>query len=84
MSPIASASSNGDIAGARLLFERAADTGSGRAALLLGETYDPDVLAGMGVLGAKGDFAKARRWYAKANELGIPIAAERLKALAGK
>lgn len=75
---------NGDIAGARLLFERAADTGSGRAALLLGETYDPDVLAGMGVLGAKGDFAKARRWYAKANELGIPIAAERLKALAGK
>jgi hypothetical protein len=75
---------NGDIAGARLLFERAADVGSGRAALLLGETYDPDVLASMGVLGAKGDLGKARRWYARATELGIPIAAERLKALAGK
>lgn len=75
---------NGDIAAARLMFERAADAGSGRAALLLGETYDPDVLAAMGVLGAKGDLAKARRWYARANELGVGVAAERLRALAGK
>ncbi len=75
---------NGDIAAARLLFERAADAGNGRAALLLGETFDPEVLAGMGVLGAKGDLAKARRWYARANELGVPLAAERLKALAGR
>lgn len=75
---------NGDIASARLMFERAADGGSGRAALLLGETYDPDVLVSLGVLGAKGDPAKARRWYTRASELGMPMAAERLRALAGR
>ena len=74
----------GDIAGARLLFERAADTGSGRAALLLGETYDPDVLAGLRVMGVRGDIAKARRWYARAAELGVAVAADRLRALAGR
>lgn len=75
---------NGDIAGARLLFERAADAGSGRAALLLGETYDPDILTGMGVLGARGDIAKARHWYTRASEFGVQQATERLKSLVGR
>ena len=75
---------NGDIAGARLLFARAAEVGSGHAALLLGDTYDPVVLAGMGVLGARGDLAKARQWYERAKALGVLDAGERLKALAGR
>ena len=73
---------HGDIASARLLFERAADAGSGRAALLMGETYDPEILAGMRVMGARGDLAKARQWYTRASELGMTVAAERLRAMA--
>ena len=39
----------GDIASARLFYERAADAGDGHAALRLGATFDPDFLdrAGM-------------------------------------
>ena len=75
---------NGDIAGARLLFTRAVEDGSGRAALLMGETYDPAVLAGMGVLGVKGDTAVARMWYERAITLGVAVAADRIRALAGR
>ena len=71
----------GDIAGARLYLERAADSGDVRAFMVLGETYDPASLARMGVLGIKGDAARARDYYAKALAAGMGAARERMAAL---
>ena len=71
----------GDIVGARLYLERAADSGDIRAFMVLGETYDPASLARMGVLGIKGDAARARDYYAKALAAGMGAARERMAAL---
>jgi hypothetical protein len=71
----------GDIAGARLYLERAADAGDVRAFMVLGETYDPASLARMGTLGIKGDAARARDYYAKALAAGMGAARERMAAL---
>jgi hypothetical protein len=71
----------GDIASARLYYERAADAGDGRAALRLGATFDPAFLARAGVRGAPGDLARASSWYRRAYELGETGAAEHLKNL---
>jgi TPR repeat protein len=65
----------GDISGARRLLERAADGGSGEAALAMAETYDPRSLAQRGVIGLAPDPAAAQRWYRRAQELGIRIPA---------
>jgi len=73
---------NGDIAAARLLLRRAAESGNARAALALGATYDPAVLKQLGVLGAAADVAQARAWYEKAGELGSAEAPRRLEQLA--
>lgn len=73
---------NGDIMSARLCFERAADDGSGRAALLAGMTFDPRVLESAGVYGFKGDKNEAASWYRRAVKLGEPDAAK-LLALTG-
>jgi len=72
----------GDLATARLLFQRAAEAGDATAALAMGATYDPIVLASLGVLGMSADLGKARSWYEKAKELGSPEASRRLKLLA--
>ena len=72
----------GDIAPARLLLQRAALGGSAHAALILGGTYDPDVLREIGVLGFAPNPAKAREWYQKALELGASEASRRLDRLA--
>ena len=53
----------GDIALARLLFERAALGGSAQAAFALAETYDPNQIWKLGAIGLVGDAQKARRWY---------------------
>ena len=74
--------SSGDIAPARLLLQRAALAGSAQAALVLGGTYDPDVLREIGVLGFAPNPAKAREWYQKALELGANEATRRLDRLA--
>lgn len=71
----------GDVSGARLLLERAMGTGNARAAFLLAETFDPNVLSRMGVLGIRGDAAKAREFYAQARAMGIAQAGERMEAL---
>lgn len=55
-----------DVAAARLVLRRAAEAGDARAATRLAETYDPAVLARMGVRGIVGDAAQARTWYDKA------------------
>ena len=61
---------NGDIATARLFFERAAEAGDGHAALLLGRTYDPAYLDRAGVMGMRGDPDEAAAWYRRARDLG--------------
>lgn len=71
----------GDISGARLMLQRAAEAGNARAALALGGTFDPDVLRKMGVLGFHADAAQARKWYERAVALGSGEASRRLAGL---
>jgi hypothetical protein len=71
----------GDISAGRLMLKRAADAGSPRAALILGGTYDPEVLRKLGVLGFQADSAQARTWYEKAATLGSTEATRRLAGL---
>ncbi len=72
---------SGDLAGARLLFKRAAEAKSSDAAYALAATYDPIVLRKLGVLGPGPDIAKARDWYEKAKEYGSKEAPKRLEEL---
>ena len=58
-----------DLSSARLFYERAANAGDGRAALRLGNTYDP-VFLDFAHLRATGDAALAGSWYSRARELG--------------
>jgi hypothetical protein len=74
----------GDIAAARLMLRRAAETRDAQAALALGATYDPGVLRKLGVLGFAGEAGEARFWYEKAAELGSAEATRRLEQLAEK
>ena len=71
----------GDIVAARTLYQRAAEMGSGAAALALGATYDPNRLWSLGTLGVVGNKARAKQWYLRASELGHPNAKARLMAL---
>jgi hypothetical protein len=64
----------GDIVGARLFFERAAEDGDGHAALLAGMTRDPLYLQWAGVHGMRGDPEEAETWYRRARDLGEPDA----------
>jgi hypothetical protein len=60
-----------DIASARLLLERAAASGDGRANYLLAQSYDPAVLAQWQVVGGvSGDEVKAKAHYAAAKASG--------------
>jgi TPR repeat protein len=61
---------SGDIASARLLFQRLANAGIADAALALAATYDPRYLAQHNLIGVAGDETKARDWYQRASELG--------------
>ena len=72
----------GDIGGARLVFQRAAEAGNARAAFMLAETYDPTVLENLGEVGLAPDVKAARIWYGKAKELGSAEALDRLQILA--
>ena len=72
---------NGDLAGARLWLQRAGDAGDARAWMALGVSYDPRTLARLGVVGAPGDVARARDYYARAQSAGLAGAAERIAAL---
>lgn len=74
----------GDVVTARIVFQRAAEAGDPNAAVALGATYDPTVLARLGVVGMGADVEKARTWYQKAESLGSPEAARRLKILANR
>jgi hypothetical protein len=72
---------NGDIVGARLLLERAARNGEGKALFMLAETYDPLALARMNVRGLTGEPETARTYYVRALSAGVGEARERLAAL---
>lgn len=71
----------GDLASARLFYERAADAGNADAALMVGRTFDPAVLAQSGLRGVRGDSAVAATWYRRAAALGAPEAERLLDAL---
>ena len=75
----------GNIGAARMFLQRAAEEGSGEAALKLAETFDPNVLARVAPLAIKSaDIKEAKRWYEKARELGAPEADVRLGRLGAK
>jgi TPR repeat protein len=72
----------GKVAAARLLYQRAAESGSATAALALASTYDANELARWNIVGGVHADAKlARQWYGKAKELGSAEAAQRLQRL---
>ena len=73
--------SQGNIGTARIVLERAAETGSAPALFALAETYDPITLTAWGTFGTQGDVAKARELYAKAFAGGVEEAGDRLNAL---
>jgi len=74
----------GDLVGARLVFQRAAEAGDAGAAFALAGTYDPMVLEKLGERGLAADIATARFWYEKAKQLGSKEAPERLDMLASR
>jgi hypothetical protein len=73
---------DGDFAAARLMLRPAADAGDAQAALLLGATFDPLVLAELGVFGLRPDPVAARAWYQRAAEFGSADASGRIDRLA--
>jgi len=73
--------SQGNIGAARIVLERAVETGSARASFMLAETYDPLVLSRWKTYGTRSDETKARELYAKALAGGIQEAKDRSAAL---
>jgi hypothetical protein len=71
----------GDVVTARMIFQRAAEAGDANAALALAATYDPTVLAKLGVMGMGADVEKARAWYRMAESFGSAEAKQRLRSL---
>jgi len=76
--------SAGDFASARVVLQRAAQAGDATAAVALGATYDPVVLAQIGAVGFSADVEQARSWYQKAESLGSAEATRRLQVLANR
>jgi hypothetical protein len=72
----------GYLAGARAYFKRAAEAGSGEAALLVGACYDPAFIEKLGAQGIKPDVKEARNWYERAKQLGVADADAKLAELA--
>jgi hypothetical protein len=71
----------GNIGAARVVLERAAETGNAQASFKLAETYDPLVLSTWRTYGTRGDAMKARELNAKAYDGGIKAAKDRSDAL---
>jgi len=70
----------GDIGGARMVLERAAEAGSAPAVFVLAETYDSAVLSAWGTFAMQSDNARAQQLYAEAFAAGIQEAKARLRA----
>jgi len=71
----------GDITGARMFFQKAANAGDANAAIALGRSFEPDFLANLKVKGMTPDIEAARRWYRRAIDLGSKEAFDRLERL---
>jgi hypothetical protein len=71
----------GDISLARTFLERAANAGDSTSLLMLGETYDANILKTWGTRGVKADTMKARELYTRALTAGEPSAISRLDSL---
>jgi hypothetical protein len=74
----------GDVASARLFYERAADSGEAQAAVRLGKTFDPLFLDRPRLRGVSGDLGMALFWYRRARDLGATEVERRLKTLETK
>jgi TPR repeat protein len=74
----------GDLIAARILLLRAVIAGEADAAVALGATYDPIVLADRGDGGIAADLEKARSWYERAKEMGSLEGPRRLEKLANR
>jgi TPR repeat protein len=71
----------GDVVSARLLYERAATSGSAAAAIAAGMTHDPRFLIELGTQGTVADPQAAARWYRRAAALGDNRAGQLLAGL---
>lgn len=72
----------GNVASARLFFQRAADAGLADGALAMGDSFDPTELRRLNAIGIHPDPDEARRWYEMARELGAgSVAQHRLDRL---
>lgn len=72
---------SGDLAAARLFYQRAAEQGDGAGALGVAKTYDPLFLDQAGFRHLRGDPVAAARWYGQAEAAGTADATERLARL---
>ncbi|MBN9564389.1 MAG: hypothetical protein J0H14_27235 [Alphaproteobacteria bacterium] len=68
----------GDVATARIVYERAAALKSGRGATSTGRTYDPRFLQQIGAVGVVPDPEAAASWYRKGAAMGDETAASLL------
>jgi DnaJ domain len=73
--------SEGQVETARVLLTPAAEARDARAALALGSTYDPVMLAVLQAPGIAADIPSALDWYKKAEEFGSSEAERRLRLL---
>jgi len=71
----------GNVAAARLFYERAADAGLAQGAMALAGTFDAEELTRLGVRGIPPDAKEARRWYERAHQLGASDAEERMRRI---
>jgi hypothetical protein len=76
--------SAGDLAAARLFYERAAEAGEAEAAIRLGETFDPTFLDHLHLRGIPGNVEAALTWYRRARDLGAAEAEVLLNSLQAK
>jgi len=74
----------GNVAAARMFYQRAAEAGLAAGAIKMATTYDPAELLRLEVVGVTPDRAEARRWYERARELGAPEAEERLARIGAR
>jgi hypothetical protein len=72
---------SGDVLSGRWLLTQALADGDPNIALLLGETFDPNMLAAWGIRDVTPDVATARAHYDTALASGVEAARQRLKAL---
>ena len=74
----------GDIAAARLLLQRVAETNNARAAFELAETYDPVAMKKFGATSVAADPALAQYWYQRARAGKLPAAGQEPEAIASR